>query len=128
MAFEVQRRKAVLAGAVDGATELAQRIDQVANRALVHACHAMQTSTRTHQRQGGSERAHGGAGIAHEQIQFINRCLPAQTGDADGAAVRHHSATHLAQGIQHDAGVVRVQQVMQSGRAFAQGGEQQHAV
>jgi len=41
MAFEMQRRVAVLAGVVNVATELAQRIHQVANRALVHAWHTM---------------------------------------------------------------------------------------
>ena len=41
----------------------------------------------------------------------------------------HNDATaQLAQGLQHHAGVVRVQQVVDHRGAFAQGREQQHAV
>ena len=37
-------------------------------------------------------------------------------------------AAEFAQSIEHDAGVVRVQQVLQFGRALRQRSEQQHAV
>jgi hypothetical protein len=128
VALQVQWRVTVLPLVGDVTTELSQRVDQVANRALVHAGHAVQTRFRAHQRQGGGQGAHGGARIAHEQIQLSGGCLTAQAGDADRAASFHHCAAHLAQSIEHDAGVVRVQQVMQSGGALAQSREQQHAV
>ena len=50
------------------------------------------------------------------------------TGFLDRAASHIHRAAHLTQGRQHDAGVVRVQQVVQSGGAFAQGRQQQDTV
>jgi hypothetical protein len=63
-----QGRKAVIAQVVDGATQLAQCIHQIANRALVHARNAAQLKIATQHRQGGGQRAHGGAGIAQEQL------------------------------------------------------------
>jgi hypothetical protein len=50
VALQVQRRKAVLTGVVDLATQLAQGVHQVADGPLVHARHAMQLGVCAHQR------------------------------------------------------------------------------
>jgi hypothetical protein len=66
---------------------LAQRIDQVANGALVHARHARQFKLATQQRQRSRQWAHGRACIAHEQLQRATRAIAAtQAGDAHRAA------------------------------------------
>ena len=125
---DAQRRVAVVAQVVDLAAELAQGIDQVANRPLMHACHAAQFKLAAQQGQRGRERAHGRAGIAKEQLRRRLRRAPAQAGDAHLRAVFIHAAAELAQGIEHDAGVVGGQQVVHRGGAVAQCGQQQHAV
>ena len=69
-----QRRVALLCQALDGAAQLAQGVDQVADRALVHARDAAEFKMGTlgagQQGQCSRERAHGGAGIAQKQGRF----------------------------------------------------------
>ena len=62
-----QRWKTVLAQVVDLTTELAQSIDQIADRPLMHARHALQREVATHHGQGGGQRTHRGTGVAHEK-------------------------------------------------------------
>jgi hypothetical protein len=64
---DLQGRKAFVLQIVDLAAQLAQRIDQVADRALVHAGHARHLEVAAQHRQRRSQRAHGRAGIAQEQ-------------------------------------------------------------
>ena len=67
----VQRRKAVVAQVVNVAAEQTQRIDQIANRALVHARHAFEREVATQHRQCRRERAHGRARVAHEKLNRV---------------------------------------------------------
>ena len=118
-----------LAQVVDAAAELAQGIDQVANRALVHTCHARQLKLPAQQRQGGGERAHGGACIAQKKLRGAAWRLSTQARNthalcADGL----DCAAQLAQGIEHDVRVVTGQQVVDVGSSFAQCRQQQYAV
>ena len=66
--LDVQRRKTVVAEIVDLAAELAQRVDQVADRALVHARHAREFKLAAEQGQRRGERAHRRSGIAQKQL------------------------------------------------------------
>ena len=62
-----QWRVAVVAKVVDAAAQLAQGVNQVANRALVHARHAAQLVFANQQGQRSHQWAHGSAGIAKEK-------------------------------------------------------------
>ena len=128
-----QGRIALLCQALDGAAQLAQRVHEVANRALVHARYAAEFKLCAlgagQQGQSCRERAHGGAGIAQEQGRFAHAELPAQTTDANDVLTRaFDGAAELGQGLQHHPGIVRIQQVHDIGLAFTQGGQQQDTV
>ncbi len=118
---DAQRRIAVVAQVVDLAAELAQRIDQVANRALVHARHARELVFAAQQRQRRAQRAHGRAGVAQEQSGGRRGAAAAQAGDARLCAIFLDAAAQLAQRVQHHAGVVGGQQVVHRGRALRSG-------
>ncbi|MNV78658.1 hypothetical protein D3C71_1721610 [compost metagenome] len=123
-----QRRIPVVAQVVDVAAELAQRVDQVTNRALVHARHARQLKFAAQQSQRCGERAHGRTCVAQKELGGRLRSAAPQAGDADRAARFVHGAAYLAQRIQHDPRVVGRQQVMHGGGAMAQRSQQQDAV
>ena len=61
---DVQRRKALIFQVINLAAQLAQRIDQVANRALVHTGNARHLKTAPQHRQGRRQWAHGSTGVA----------------------------------------------------------------
>src|SRR5690606_38991747 len=71
--LEMQRRVALVGGAGDVGAELAQRVDEVADRALVHARHARQAVLAARQRERRGERPEGGAGVAEEEIAGLDR-------------------------------------------------------
>ena len=103
------------------ATHLTQTVHQVADGALVHAGNALQGVVATQQRQGCGERAHGRASVAHEESQrVLMRGTSPQPVDRDARALDIDATAQLAQGLQHDACVVRVEQVVDMRRAFAQ--------
>ena len=120
--------KAVRAQVVNAATELAKCVHQIADRALVHAGHAREFKVAAHQRQRGRQRAHGGAGVAHEELALTRHQFAAQPANDGGLPGLLDAAAHLLERGQHHGGVVRGQQVMHHGFALAQGGQQQHAV
>jgi len=101
-----QRRKAWLAQIVDGTAQLAQGIDQVANRALMHARHARQLKITAQQGQRRGQRAHGRAGIAQIQDRTRHRQLTAQPVDHSDVAALLDLAAELLERGQHDSGVV----------------------
>ncbi len=86
-----QRRKALLPQVIDAAAKLAQRIDQVANRTLMHARHTAQLKIAPHYREGRGERAYRRAGVAHEQIGFFVTELAVQPVDLNRAAALPHT-------------------------------------
>ena len=124
----MQRRKTVLSQVIDVAADLAQRIHQVANRALVHTRHTAQFKVAAQNSQRGGERTNRGAGVAHEQRRLPVSELATQTVNLNGSARLPHTTPQRAQGLKHDAGVVGVEQIVQRGAARAQGRQQQHAV
>ena len=126
--LDVQRRKTVVAEIVDLAAELAQCVDQVANRALVHARHAREFKLAAEQGQRRGERAHRRSGIAQKQLGRGLGRLGAKARDVHGVAVFLHVATDLAQRVEHHAGVVGGEQIADFRGALTQGGQQQNAI
>ena len=118
----MQRRKAVRAEVVNATTQLAQRVHQVADGALVHARYARKFKVAAHQRQRGRQRAHGGAGVAHEELALRVDQFASQPANHGGLTGLLDAAAHLFERGQHHGGVVRGQQVMHHGFALAQGG------
>ena len=125
---DVQRWITVLAPVVDPAAELAQGVNQIANRALVHARHTAEFIVAAHHGQRCGQRADGGAGVAHEELGLALARLTTQAVDCNRAAILVHAAAQLPQCFEHDACVVGVQQLMQSGGALTERSQQQQAV
>ena len=130
---DFQGRKAFILQIVDLAAQLAQRIDQVADGAFIHAGNACHLEVAAQHRQRCGQRAHGRAGIAQEQRRLgAGWQLAADAGDVNGLVgcdgIRGDATAQLLESGQHDAGVVRVQQVVNGGGALAQRRQQQHAI
>ena len=123
-----QGRVAGLAEVVNLAAELAQGLHQVANRALVHARHAAQFKIAAQYCQCCRERPNRSAGVTHEQLCLLAGQAPAKAVDVDLITDLAHPAAELAQGGEHDTGVIRIKQIMQPGAALTQGRQQQHPV
>ena len=110
------------------AAKLPQRIDQIANRALVHAGNTAQLEIAADHGQCRRQGSDGGARVAHEQVGFLLFELTPQAVNLERRAPLTNAATQHPQRVQHDAGVVGVQQIMQGGGALAQRRQQQHPV
>ncbi len=125
---DVQRRIAFLPGVADFATELPQRIDQIADRALMHAGHAVQRIVTPQQRQRGGKRADRGARVAHEQIGLRCRKAPCPALHMSRLALAPHGNAQRLQRSEHHAGVVGIEQASDLGLPLGQRGEQQDAI
>ncbi len=127
--MDLQRRKTLIVQAFDIGAEFAQRIDQVADRPLVHARHPRQPVLAPGQRQRRRQRAERGAGIAEKQLRLPDRKIPAAAGHAEHQRFQllHIHAQH-AQGIEHARGIVGQQHIAYFGRALRQRRQQQDAV
>ena len=128
-----QRRVALLTEAFHWAAQLPQGVDQIADGAFVHARDAAEPERATlfggEQGQCSRQRAHGGAGIAQKQIGLVGLELPAKALHTQHpVGPLFDGAAQPAQRRQHDAGVVRIQQVGDVGVSDAQGRQQQHTV
>ena len=87
--------------------DLAGNVDQVADRALMHARYAFECEITTQHGQSSCERTHCCARVAHEKLNCIVVLeLSTQTCDGDGRALHVHTAAELAQCGQHHAGVI----------------------
>ena len=128
--FQVQRRVALVGGAGDVGAELAQRIDQIADRTLVHARHTRQTVFATRQRKRRRERAEGGTRVAEEEVRALDRERAAHAAYAivEALALAHPGHAERAQRLEHALDVVGHEQIADVGLAFGKRGEQQHAV
>ncbi len=124
-AMQRQRRETGLAEFVDAAAELAQCIDQITDRPLVHARYAVQLETSTlrggEHGQCGGQRPHRGTGIAEEQPGLLHREPAGQALHVHRGAVARDVTAELGQRSHHDARVVGVEQVVNLGRALGQG-------
>ena len=131
-AAQAQRRIAWLTELLDAAAERAQRVDEVADRALVHARDAPQFELAAlgcgEHGQCGGQWAHRRAGIAEEEAGPVHGQAAREAGDAHAAGLRLDRAAEPAQCFEHDLRVVGVEQAVQRRRSGAQAGQQQHAV
>ena len=136
-AADAQRREALLARVFDLRADGVERVDQVADGALVHARHAMQRVVAADHGQRRRQRADGRAGIAHEQVRRVVREHAAAAFHVVHLVRRGRVARQFIlrpfdaqrrQGRQHDEGVVGGEQVDDFRRAPGQRGQQQHAV
>jgi len=123
-----QGRIAGRAQVVDPAAELAQRVDQVADRALVHARHAAQLEVAADHGQRRRQGPHRRPRVAEEQPRVRGRGAGREAGDLDRGAAVAHAAAQRAQRIEHHPGVVRIQQVVHDGGSRAQRRQQQDPV
>ena len=74
--------KSLLPGVIDASTNAAQRVDQVADRPLVHARHAGEAIFAAGERERGGERTKRGACVPEEQICLLDRKSSGDPGDS----------------------------------------------
>jgi hypothetical protein len=86
-AADAQRRIACVAGVFDLGADRVQGVDQVADRPLVHARHAVQRVVAADHGQRRRQRTDRGAGIAHEQVGLVVRQMAAAAVHDVGAFV-----------------------------------------
>ena len=127
--LQVQRRIAVIAEVSDVRAQLAQPVDEVADRPLVHAGDALEHVIAASQRQGRRERTERGTSIAEEQFRLLDRKAPAATTDAPRLTPQALD-THpeCMQRLEHARRIVGCQEVAHLRLALGQGGKQQNAV
>ena len=127
---DVQRREAGDAGVGDLRANRIQGIDQIADRALVHARHAVQRVIAADHGQRRGQRTDRGAGIAHEQVGLMHRrfAVDPEHGVIPGFTLLRPTHTQQMQRIQHHESIVRRQQIQYLSGAAGQRGQQQGAV
>jgi hypothetical protein len=117
----VQRRISGLAKVIDGGAQTAQRIDQIADRPLVHARHARQAVFAAAQRERRGQRPESGAGVAEKQFGGLDRKCAARAAHECRTAVLPHGNAECAQGFEH------VRRRNRAGRADASAGPARRA-
>ena len=80
--MQSERRIAVRTEVFDVCPDPAQRVHEIANRALVHPRRAGKAVFAAAHHQRGGERPQRGAGIAEEELGFFNRERAAHAPDA----------------------------------------------
>src|SRR5213078_1702842 len=118
------RRKAFLAEIVDARAEPPQRVHQIADRALVHAWRAREPVLAPGKREDCGKRPEDRAGVAEVKVGGLVRERPA----AHRGRIARDADAQKLEGVQHHAGVVGIQQVLDARLAVRQRGEQQHAI
>jgi hypothetical protein len=125
----VQRREAVVAQIADVGAQLAQTIDQIADRPFMHARNALQHVIAASQRQRCSQRAEGGTSVAQEKLSLLDRESTAAANDLPVfTAQMRDTNTQRLQGFEHALGIVRGEQIADLGLTIGQRRQQQHAV
>ena len=125
---DAQGWKAFRAQVIDGAAQWSQSIHQVSNRPLMHARHAAEFKIATQHRQRGGQRTHGGSGIAQKQLRRpVGQHAP-EAGNTHRVGYFGDGAAQCAQRLEHDLGVIGIEQVVHGGRALRHGCQQQNAV
>jgi len=110
--FDDQRRATGLGLAGDAGAERSQRVDQVANRPLVHARRAVQSiPTRSGGGQQGGEEANRGAAVAHVDLGLgrVDAAAAADEVDRSGRRIVSHVEPQSSEPRDHDARVVAVE-------------------
>ena len=107
----------------------AQCIHQIPNRALMHAGNPGKPVTPSTQRKCGSQRAESRAGISQERPGLLNRKTtgtPVYPVGVSPQCFDGHSQG--AQPVQHDIGIIGMQQVVNFRCPMRQSGKKQNAV
>src|SRR5207249_7471580 len=117
-------RKAFLAEIVDARAEPPQRVHQIADRALVHARRSREPVLAPGKREDCGKRPEGRAGVAEAKVGGLVRERPA----AHRGRIALDADAQKLEGVQHRAGVVGIQQILDARLALRQRGEQEHAV
>ena len=125
---DFQGRITGLAGVADIGTDRRQPVDQITDRALMHARHTAQTIVPAIDGQRRRQWPDRGAGIAHEEIGFTHREPALHAVYKPISNVLLASYAERPEGAQHDAGIVGIQQVGNPGAAISQRCQQQAAV
>ena len=108
---------------------MAQAIDQIADRPLVHAGDSLENIFATGQRQCRSQRTEGRAGVTKEELCPLDGKAPATSGDAPVFATQMDDIqAQCLEGIKHALGVIGSQQVANLGFTFGEGRQQQDTV
>src|SRR6185295_8801962 len=119
-----QGREAFLARVVDARADGAQRVDQVADRPLVHARDAREPVFAAAERERRGERPERGAGIAEKKLCVFHRERAAHATHLLSGKLRAQFLQRLA----HHPRVVGVEEARDLGLAFGERREEQHAV
>jgi len=125
-----QRGETFISEIINLRAHRAQRVDQIANRALVHARHAPHLVMAIRERQRGGQRAKGRAGIAEKQICFLCGKKPADARYGKIAALAMLSPFNAQrfERFEHALRIVGSQQPFDFGCALRQRGQQQDTV
>ena len=122
---QFERRKTFATAVGDVGTQFAQRIDQIADRPLMHTWHASQRVTPTRQRQCGGQGTKRGAGVAEKQIRLLDRKNTANAMNHIAvASLRIDPDAERRQSVQHARRIIGFKQIEDFSRTFCQCGEQ----
>src|SRR5215831_19561925 len=125
---DFQRRESLLAEIANIAPDFEQRLDQIADRPLMHARHAREPVMPTIQSESCSQRAKRGAGIAEKQVCGKIREAPPATRHDHGTGALLECYAQQDKRVQHARNIVRLQQIAYLGYAVCQCSEQQGAI
>ncbi len=123
-----ERREAGLAPVIDARADRAQRVDEIADRPLVHARHAGDDVLAFGKRERRGERPQRRARIAEEEIGFFFAKGAACAMDGQRFRALGDRHTETLQRLAHDARVLGVEKPAGLRLARGERGEQQHAV
>jgi hypothetical protein len=128
-AADAQRRIARFSRVFNLRADGVQCVDQVADRALVHARDAVQRVVAANHSQRRRQRADRRAGVPHEEVGRMHRQQAGAAGDDVGVVVELLPLdAERRERTEHDHRVVRGQQAVDGRGPGRQGGQQQSAV
>jgi hypothetical protein len=116
---------------LDRATERAQRVDQIADRPLVHARRSAQLEARGAggaERERGDKRAHRRSCIAEPENCLLGERPRADAVDDERLRAALDATAELLERLEHHLGVVGVEQALDRRRAGSEAGEQEGPV
>jgi len=113
-----QRRKTRLAQIIDARADVDQPVDQIANRAFMHTLDAANAVVAIVQGQRGSQWSDRRAGITHIYIGITHGKSTVRALDTTMRTIAFPDDTQHTQGLQHHAGIVRIEQVLETSLTF----------
>ena len=126
-----ERRKAGSLEVFDRAAERTQRVDEIADRPLVHARRTAQLETRAvrrAERERSHQRAHRRARIAEPEDRLLRERPRADALDDERLRIALDATAELLQRLEHHLRIVGVEQALDRRRARGEAGEQEGAV